>query len=113
MGNRGKERFMDKSRVLYVSDLDGTLMRNDETISAYTERTLNKLIGEGLAFTYATARSVESARTITGGLKLKLPVVTRNGTVLADNSTGRHLEKALFTEDEVRLLKELLPELPE
>ena len=113
MGNRGKERFMDKSRVLYVSDLDGTLMRNDETISAYTERTLNKLIGEGLAFTYATARSVESARTITGGLKLKLPVVTRNGTVLADNSTGRHLEKALFTEDEVRLLKELLPELHE
>ena len=104
---------MDKSRVLYVSDLDGTLMRNDETISAYTERTLNELIEEGLAFTYATARSVESARTITGGLRLKLPVVTRNGTVLADNSTGRHLEKALFTEEEVRLLKELLPELPE
>lgn len=104
---------MDKSRVLYVSDLDGTLMRNDETISAYTERTLNELIEKGLAFTYATARSVESARTITGGLKLKLPVVTRNGTVLADNNTGRHLEKALFTEAEVRLLKELLPELPE
>ena len=104
---------MDKSRILYVSDLDGTLMRNDETISAYTERTLNELIEEGLAFTYATARSVESARTITGGLRLKLPVVTRNGTVLADNSTGRHLEKALFTEEEVRLLKELLPELPE
>ena len=104
---------MDKSRILYVSDLDGTLMRNDETISAYTERTLNELIEEGLAFTYATARSVESARTITGGLRLKLPVVTRNGTVLADNSTGRHLEKALFTEEEIRLLKELLPELPE
>ena len=104
---------MDNSRILYVSDLDGTLMRNDETISAYTERTLNELIEEGLAFTYATARSVESARTITGGLRLKLPVVTRNGTVLADNSTGRHLEKALFTEEEVRLLKELLPELPE
>ena len=104
---------MDKSRILYVSDLDGTLMRNDETISAYTERTLNELIEEGLAFTYATARSVESARTITGSLRLKLPVVTRNGTVLADNSTGRHLEKALFTEEEVRLLKELLPELPE
>ena len=104
---------MDKRRVLYISDLDGTLMRNDETISAYTERILNELIEEGLAFTYATARSVESARTITGGLRLKLPVVTRNGTVLADNSTGRHLEKALFTEEEVRLLKELLPELPE
>ena len=106
-----KHRF--SGRTLFVSDLDGTLMRNDETISPYTVRVLNELIAEGLGFTYATARSVESARTITGGLKLRLPVVTRNGTVLADNSTGRHLEKALFTEDEVRLLKELLPELPE
>ena len=104
---------MNGNRVLYVSDLDGTLMRNDETISAYTVRTLNELAAEGLAFTYATARSVESARTITGELKLSLPVITRNGTVLADNNTGRHLEKALFTEEEVRLLKQMLPELPE
>ena len=100
-------------RTLYVSDLDGTLMRNDETISAYTVKTLNELTEQGMAFTYATARSVESARTITGGLKLTLPAVTRNGTVLADNSTGRHLEKALFTDEEVLLLKKLLPELPE
>ena len=33
--------------------------------------------------------------------------------MLADNSTGRHLEKALFTDEEVLLLKKLLPELPE
>ena len=102
-----------KQKTLYVSDLDGTLMRNDETISPYTVRTINELVGKGLAFTYATARSVESARTITGGLRLTLPVVTRNGTVLADNNTGRHLEKALFTEEEIALLKKLLPELPE
>ena len=102
---------MDKS-TLYVTDLDGTLMRGDETISAYTVRTVNELVAQGLAFTYATARSVESARTIAGELKLELPVVTRNGTVLADNNTGRHLEKAVFTEDEVSLLKEWLPELP-
>ena len=103
----------EKQKTLYVSDLDGTLMRNDETISAYTVRTINELVGKGLAFTYATARSVESARTITGNLRLSLPVVTRNGTVLADNNTGRHLEKVLFTGEEVALLKKMLPELPE
>ena len=32
--------------------------------------------------------------------------------MLADNATGKHLEKALFTEEEVALLKEMLPELP-
>ena len=98
---------------LYVSDLDGTLMRGDGTISPFTAETVNALAARGVAFTYATARSVESARTITGELELELPVITRNGCVLADNKTGKHLEKALFTEEEVALLKHLLPELPE
>ncbi len=102
-----------KQKTLYVTDLDGTLMRNDETISAWTEQTVNELVAAGMAFTYATARSVESARTIAGGLRLQLPVITRNGAVLADNNTGKHLERALFTEEEVQQLKQLLPELPE
>ena len=73
---------MDKS-TLYVTDLDGTLMQSNGTLSAYTVSVINRLVEQGLAFTYATARSVESARTITGGLRLSLPVITRNGAVLA------------------------------
>ena len=102
-----------KKDVLYVSDLDGTLMRSDGTLSPETVRMINALTERGAAFTYATARSIESARTIAGGLNLPLPAITRNGCVLADNATGRHLEKALFTEEEIVLLKTLLPELPE
>ena len=99
-------------KTLYVSDLDGTLMRNNETLSSYTVRTVNELVARGLSFTYATARSVESARKITGDLRLSLPVVTRNGAVLADNSNGEHIEKAVFSCNEILLLKKLLPELP-
>lgn len=36
-----------KSRTLYVTDLDGTLMRGDKTISAFTVDTLNRLIDQG------------------------------------------------------------------
>ena len=100
------------NKVLYVSDLDGTLMRSDITLSDYTIQTINELVDKGMNFTYATARSIESARTIAAGLKLKLPVITRNGAVLADNNTGRHIEKSVFTADEVQLLKDLLDELP-
>ncbi len=99
-------------RTLYVSDLDGTLMRNDEKLSPGTIETINALVTDGMDFTFATARSIESARMITGELRLKLPVVTRNGAVLADNNTGRHIEKAVFAKAEVELLKKLLPELP-
>lgn len=102
---------MDKN-TLYVTDLDGTLLRSDATLSPYTVSTINRLTEQGLAFTYATARSIESARPIAGKLNLPLPAITRNGAVLADNATGKHLEKALFTEEEVALLKKLLPELP-
>ena len=102
---------MDKS-TLYVTDLDGTLLRGDATLSPYTVAAINRLTEKGLAFTYATARSVESARPITEKLRLPLPVITRNGAVLADNATGKHLEKALFTEEEIAILKGLLPELP-
>ena len=100
------------SKVLYVSDLDGTLMRNDETLSENTVRIINELVEKGLSFTYATARSVESARPITGGLKLRLPAVTRNGAVMADNATGEHIKKSVFSEEEVSLLKDLLTDIP-
>ena len=98
--------------ILFVSDLDGTLMRSDLTISDFTVKTINRLVEQGISFTYATARSIVSARTITSDLKLNLPVITRNGAVLADNNTGGILEKALFTIDEVSLLKSMLQELP-
>ena len=70
-----------KKDVLYVSDLDGTLMRSDGTLSPETARMINALTERGVAFTYATARSIESARTIAGGLNLPLPAITRNGCV--------------------------------
>ena len=103
---------MDK-KTLYVSDLDGTLMRSDETLSDFTIETINRLIGQGLAFTYATARSIGSARPIAGRLKLELPVITRNGAVLADNTDGHVIEKSVFTTEEVEFLKTRLPEVAE
>lgn len=101
-----------EEKVLYVSDLDATLMHKDLKISDFSVKTINELVAKGAAFTYATARSISSAGTITKDLNLRLPVITRNGAVLADNNTGKIIEKALFTESEVDLLKEMLPELP-
>ena len=44
-------------KTLYVSDLDGTLLRSDQRTSEYTNRTVNALVADGMCFSYATARS--------------------------------------------------------
>ncbi len=49
-------------RTLYVSDLDGTLLRSDGRTSEYTNRVINRLTEKGMVFSYATARSLTTAK---------------------------------------------------
>lgn len=46
---------------LYVSDLDGTLLNENQEISDQTAKIINGLIETGLHFTVATARSIVPA----------------------------------------------------
>lgn len=71
---------MDKT--LYVSDLDGTLLTPREDLSPFTIRGLNRLVEQGVAFTYATARSQHSADVVTRGLTKSLPVIIYNGAFI-------------------------------
>lgn len=76
--------------TLYVSDLDGTLLTNEATLSEFSASVLQELLDEGLPFTVASARSVVSMGMILKGLKLTLPVAEFNGAFLSDLETGRH-----------------------
>ncbi|MGI4792136.1 MAG: HAD-IIB family hydrolase [Janthinobacterium lividum] len=75
---------------LYISDLDGTLLQNDATLSDFAEKTLRRLLTEGLLFTIASARSVVSMQGMLRGLPLSLPVIEFNGAFLSDLTTGKH-----------------------
>ena len=44
-------------KTLYVSDLDGTLLNSQQQTSTYTNQTIEKLVDQGMLFSYATARS--------------------------------------------------------
>jgi len=96
-------------RTLYVTDLDGTLMKNDMTISEESVRIINQLIDSGILITYATARSFHSAYTITKNIRFKLPVITRNGTTFADQIVVKEQETSFFSIGVLKELKELLP----
>ena len=61
--------------TIYVSDLDGTLLRDDATLSAFSRNVLRELLRNDIPFTVASARNVTSIRAILAGLKLHLPVI--------------------------------------
>jgi Cof subfamily protein (haloacid dehalogenase superfamily) len=75
---------------LYVSDLDGTLLADDGTLSSNSRAALQLLLKEGVAFSVASARSVVSMRPILRGLRFSLPVIEFNGAFLSDLESGRH-----------------------
>ena len=82
--------------MLYISDLDGTLLRNNATLSPYSIVTLSNLIQQGAAFTIATARSIVSVKPLLQELPIKLPVICANGAYLADLATGQRSDIQLI-----------------
>ena len=89
---------------LYVSDLDGTLLRPDGTLSAYSRTHLNQLIEDGLLFSVATARSTVSMRHILRDVHVSLPVINLNGALLSDLHSGHHHAMHALTPEEAQRL---------
>lgn len=78
-------------RRLYISDLDGTLLDNNAGISDFTAGTINKLIEKGMYFTFATARSVYSAKPITSGLNINIPYILMNGVSIYNPENNSYI----------------------
>ena len=94
-------------KCLYVSDLDGTLLRSDETVSEYTCDVINSLTEKGMLFSYATARSYITAKKVTRGINAEIPLIVYNGAFVIDSVTEEILISNFFDSDVMSLLDEL------
>src|SRR5512137_1331310 len=92
---------------LYVSDLDGTLLNSRQEIDEKSVEAINGMIGRGLNFTIATARSYESVKTLTGRLHLKLPLILNNGALVYDPVAEKYLMKRIIRPETLHSLVEL------
>lgn len=88
-----RECLKPTEETLYVSDLDGTLLTGEQRLTDFTLRVLNRLVRRGVKFTYATARSRNSAEVVTRGLTKSLPVIVYNGAFIRRGDTGELLGK--------------------
>lgn len=92
---------------LYVSDLDGTLLRSDQVTSDYTNQVINTLVDKGMLFSYATARSLITAKKVTMGIQAKIPLIVYNGAFVIDNVTEEILIANYFDDTVFLLLDDL------
>jgi HAD superfamily hydrolase (TIGR01484 family) len=95
--------------VLYVCDLDGTILRSDATLSDFARDGINRLIGTGVHLTLASARGTAGMRALLDGVRLRLPVIELNGAFVSDMHSGRHVaSNVLFAQDACAALEEIL-----
>lgn len=87
---------------MVATDLDGTLLRSDLTVSQRTRDVLAELEALGIPVVPATARQVTGVRMLQDQVQFPSWVVTSNGAVVADLRTGDHLAEATLTEEAQR-----------
>ncbi len=68
--------------MLYLSDLDFTLLRSDLTISDFTKNVWNSFTTSN-KLSIATARSYTGVKELLKGLELKEPLILLDGTIIA------------------------------
>lgn len=90
---------------LVVLDLDGTLLRPDNSISSKTQKTIAECIKRGICVTIATGRLFPSVLPFAKALNLKDPLITANG---ADIRNPRTNEQLFFRPIDSRTARELM-----
>ena len=84
-----------KTRTLYISDLDGTLLDSNSIVTSHSIENINLLLQKGMLFTIATARTPATVVPLLKQLQLDLPVVLMNGAVLYDIRNKQRMDSPM------------------
>lgn len=98
---------MEKNRILMIaSDIDGTLLHRDGTISEYTVQVIHEAQDRGILFTVCSGRYPEHADVILKTYGIRCPVAGNNGATLWDARTDKVLSDHFISrESALRAMK--------
>lgn len=105
-----KNESTGNQKVLFVSDLDGTLMQPDATLSEQTVDILNRNIAKGKLFTIATARTPATVSKIIEKVNLDVPAIVMTGAAIWDKKSNRYSERRFIPVEATRQFISLLHE---
>jgi len=94
---------------LIISDLDGTLLRDDHTLSDYTKAVIHKVSEQGIDFMLATGRIFGGATQYAKALQLNTPILACNGALIKE-AEGRLIYGMPLQEDVLSEIFDVLEE---
>lgn len=86
--------------LLVASDLDGTLLRSDDTVSPRTRAAVNDLVARGGTFVYATGRPIRWIQPVADVIGHHGLAVASNGALVIDLASGEVLHETLLQPDD-------------
>lgn len=86
---------------LFVTDLDGTLLSSDHTLSPYSLTSLNSAMENGLPVCIATGRSYSDILEIIKDFKIRPYIISSNGASIYDD-TGKKIYSISIPKDQVK-----------
>jgi Cof subfamily protein (haloacid dehalogenase superfamily) len=95
--------------ALVVSDVDGTLLTKDKTLTEGTRRAVLRLEASGVGFTITSSRPTIGMRFLIDPLQITLPVGAFNGSSIVDaqlNPIEQHLIPASAVQRSIDILDE-------
>lgn len=98
---------MQNNRIeLFICDMDGTLLKNDKTISEENRRKIKQIRERGIQFSICTGRIQPMTEYYLKDLSLSAPVITANGALIWDPLDRKVLwEKPVDLEEAMELLR--------
>lgn len=95
-------------KTLYLSDLDGTLLNSSQCTSQFTNDVINSLIDGGGLFSFATARSEETATPVVKGFNISAPPIFYNGAVIGFAHGDLPPTRIFFPDNIIDIVSELI-----
>jgi Cof subfamily protein (haloacid dehalogenase superfamily) len=102
-------------KLYFLTDLDGTLLRSNSTLSAFSQQVFTAALEDGHVVSYATARSYTSSQTLVSTIPWQFPVILYNGALILDPLTQTTVGGAWLSHDitiEVISLGKSLDQVP-
>lgn len=104
--------FENISKVVLLSDMDGTLLNSKKEISDTDKKAIERFMSLGGKFTIATGRTIHSFHHYYDMLELKMPLIMYNGAAIYDKVNDKVLYEQPLPLEAKRITEEILGVMP-
>ncbi|MCD8094902.1 MAG: HAD family hydrolase [Ruminococcus sp.] len=104
--------FEDITKVLLITDMDGTFLPNSKIPSERNLKAVNELMRRGGRFSIATGRSLQASQLYFESVSVNCPIIMCNGGMVYDIVNQRQIYDVYLPESAKVLVKRVITDIP-